>query len=784
MKKGILYIILIVLLVAVVLAGCTAHDEIGSPADQQTAGMHKLEGIEAVIVGNTHNGTTRAGTVTKLEDYVGRDVFVHRDKIVFTKISRTTTPLTHFTYPNETSKYDGIDFVAGSAGGWSRDTNDGGPERIYWTDAENAHTFVGYSTPQDYFHEAADSVAFDWKPFTFTTGGSAQKCFMGSLGEADKTGAANDTIDYTLTVEEQKADTTHANNTVVYSNRKLENEDLLLAYDTDVKAEPGGSVALIDFYHALSSIRVVVNISGFSSSSTAADNAAVVSNMRLLDQPTMYFWMQSTYKAQALRNLTGATETMEELVNAAYGEGAPRYDQKKALRLWIPQPDGVGENQSKTFTFYGITTPQEANTTDSITLKFNVTYPNPMKPSTNQLKTYTAKLGNVGFQAGYNTTINISLNHKNEQMTIGAQYENWQFVATPDAGELKKNSTFLQHTDSTKITTMDENLATADDATWLYKLNNVVYDIYGNKGDTEATAYKICTANQLLSFAYEVRNGHSFEGKFIRLDADITMQTSAKKTKEEMQKLETSEDELKNYANALNWIGIGDDTHSFNGTFIGGDRYIYRLNGKPLFKSIGSSAKIKHLQMTVIDIDGTGAIAESNAGLICGSIISGDVTLNGNLGGAFIGTNTGNIFCSYHIGDTESNNTAGNVSLGGLVGTNSGEIANCYHAGRIVYSSTITPASTEITTGAITCTNTAAEGNIVNNYYNSNLLSPTYVMTGVTGKTSAEMTKTSFVETINTGIDNWHTSHTAFDWHQYQHNPANYPTLSTTIKTQ
>ncbi len=765
---------------AATLTACSSHDDINDALNTDDA--RALQGIKASIVGS-HHGTTRAGTVTTLADYVGRDVFVTNDQIVFTKICRTTTPLEKFTYPNSTATYNGIIYQAGASGAWTRQTSiDGGPERVYWTDAENPHTFIGYGTPQTYY----GSTVFDWKRFTFTpSGGSELKCYIGSLGDPTKTGEGNDTIDYTLTKTEQTTYSTTVDDVKTYSNPKLENEDLLLTHSTTKVAETGGSVALIDFYHALSSVRVVVNISGFSSSSDAADNAAVVSNMRLLDQPTMYLWMQAGAGAQELRNLDSSLGiTAQGMIDLAWAGTSPTpdSDQKKTLKLWIPQPDGSGSGQSKTFTFYGITTPQNAATTDSITLKFDVSYPNPMKPSTTQTKIYTAKLGGVDFWAGYNTTINISLNHKNEQMTVGAQYENWQFVATPDVGQLKKNSTFLASTSRDSVTIVGDKKATADDATWLYKDNDVVYDIYGNDG-TEEYPYKISTAYQLLSFAYEVKNGRDFSGKFIRLDADITLQTSSTKTLEEMKKLETSEEELAKYSPSMNWIGIGDatPTHAFNGTFIGGDRFIYRLNGTPFFYNIGSSAKIKHLQMTVIDVVGSGAIANSNAGLICGAYVAGDVTLNGTSGGAFVGTNTGNIFCSYHIGDTESNNTDGGVILGGLVGTNSGEIANCYHAGRIIYSSTVTPTSTTITTGGITCTNS---GTLANNYYNSSLLTPTNVFDNVvTGKTSAEMTKSAFVKDMNSGIDSWHTSHTSYDWHQYLYNPANYPTLSSELKT-
>ena len=230
------------------------------------------------------------------------------------------------------------------------------------------------------------------------------------------------------------------NNDSVFTNPLLEHEDVVIAYDEKMKAEPGGSVALVRFYHALSSIRVIVNISGFSASSEATDNKAVVSDMKLLHQPTMYIWMQADSMAQPLRaQRVGATISDQQMVNIAYNgnkeTAGPDFNQRKNIKLWIPQPKGSGSNQSKTFTFYGITTPQpqdyittfDSHSADSIyrkaELKFTVTYPDTLKPDEMKDHVYTASLKDVYFKAGYNTTINISLNHKNEEMTIGAEYE-------------------------------------------------------------------------------------------------------------------------------------------------------------------------------------------------------------------------------------------------------------------------------------------------------------------------------------------------------------------------
>ena len=126
--------------------------------------------------------------------------------------------------------------------------------------------------------------------------------------------------------------------------------------------------------------------------------------------------------------------------------------------------------------------------------------------------------------------------------------------------------------DDVKIHSTDG--VTIDNATWLYTNGNEVYDVYGNDGNTAATAYRITSAAQMLAFAQEVNNAYTFKDKYVRLDADITMQKSATAT-------------------GYSWIGIGDANDAnkvFQGTFLGGDRYINRLSGSPLFVNLGEKA--------------------------------------------------------------------------------------------------------------------------------------------------------------------------------------------------
>lgn len=802
MKKETIFVIYSLLLsvALLLLIGCADEDVIGNetlPADAR-----ELQGIEAVIDNGT--GVTRAGTITPLADYVGRSDFKSGDMVMFTEIRRTSNPILNFTYPD--ANYEGICFKVGSEGGWKREIKEvaNEPERVYWTDAVSNHKFVAYGKPQ--------TSDYDWKTYQFTQESTRKTYYIGSLGNPTVTTVhvgdtdKKDSIDYSLTPEEQATYTVKENNKTVYKNPKLENEDLVIAYDDKMMAEPGGSVALVKFHHALSSIRVVVNISGFSSSSSAADTNTVVSNMRLLHQPTMYIWEQSGWGAQPMRATAreGVSATDQQMINFAWtgsltGNG-PAYNQRKDIKLWIPRPEGAGLNQSKTFTFYGITTPQPQNyistlaVNDScrkVELKFDVTYPNPLKPSTTKTHTYTASLQDVYFEAGYNTTINISLNHRNEQMTVGAEYENWQFVATPDQGLLKKNSTFLQDTARASVTIVGDEKATIDDATWLYATTvegqEVIYDIYGHTG-TASDPYQISTAYQLLSFAHEVKSGNNgagrdFAGKYIRLDADITLQSTSDKTRAELDSLVDGEvSELYTKASkAIDWIGIGDADHAFNGTFLGGKRFIYRLKGSPLFHSLGASAKIEQLQVNTVHkpdgstpaVTGSGMYANTNAGLICACKVVGDVAFDASMAGAFVGQNTttGKIFACYHIGLTKS--TATTASVGGLAGSNSGIISSCYHSGEVKGT----------TRGGIVAANT---GTLYNNYFNSNLLSPNYTpdipdgstTNGVTGKTASEMTRQAFVTEMNDGISTWRTNNSGYDNHVYVYQPANYPILN------
>jgi YD repeat-containing protein len=543
---------------------------------------------------------------------VGRTAFADGNVIVFTTIKRTKYPLDNFTYSNIQYSYNGSGWARSSNG----TTND--PEKIYWSDVTSAHTFTGFCLP---------SSSYYWQ--TVTTDNIVT--YKGDLGYGvDDKG----TIDFST------------------DNESIIDEDLLVSHSKNVKPETGGASAQVDFKHALSNVCVVVNVTGFATNSL--DKKVDVTDMVILNQPCVFTWGADTTTLSTFN----VTDTSNNKIKNI-----------KLLRKSVS-----GENEDKTFVFYGLTTPQNADyrkingNSDKLSFKFTVTYPNAIDNTQTDTHTYQGTVSDeVLFNSGKCTTINVSLNHKNEKMLVDVNYTDWNYVSTPDLGELRKKSTYMTLTkDDVKIHSTDG--VTIDNATWLYTNGNEVYDVYGNDGNTAATAYRITSAAQMLAFAQEVNNAYTFKDKYVRLDADITMQKSATAT-------------------GYSWIGIGDANNAFQGTFLGGDRYINRLYGSPLFVNLGAYACVEQLYITAIGEVSTGALAGTNAGIIGGCKVIDDVTLSGTTAGALVGTNssTGTIHACYYTGE------------GNLIGTDSGTTKGCYQANQLT-SLTNSALSTLVTT--------------------------------------------------------------------------------------
>lgn len=706
--------ILLYILSAFALVSCQEllDEDQNLPSDAQ-----EMQGIRPLM-------SRAAGdiVVAELKDYVGRSEFANNDVAVFTTIKRTQNAIDQFTYKNlefkcsvtETTQ----DGKTEKSTGWSRDpekgtTAAGGeshPDRIYWSDATSEHTFIGFCKPQQRTGE------FDWEKKTE----ASLDTYYGSLGNPSEAGIIDYSSVYTGETE------------TLSGNVKLREDDILLTYSEEIVAED--AIAKLQFHHGLAQVRVIVNISDFAAGG-GDDTLSVVSDMVLQNMLTRYKWKQQGY----------TTTQLDEGDNSILG--ISNYNQKKNVKLWIPNPEGVGSYASKTFTFYGLAVPTQLDA-NGLTFSFSVTYPHPMYPDTQtETKTYTASVPSaIHFGSGKCTTINISLNHRNEKMTVGAEYMDWEFKDTPDQGSLKKNSTFLTTTTRTQntdgnwnVTIVGDQNATADDATWLYQKDGNVVDVYGNTGTAEKP-YTISTANQLLSFAYEVKAGRTFAGQYVKLDADIHLQNTSV-VDWIVQNKHIKEPE--NRPDMLNWVGIGDADHAFNGVFIGGGRNITHLNGKAFFSNIGGQAIISELNLSdVVKVTDHGALAETNGGFVYACRVEGDVESESEYVGSLCGINTGFIFACIHNGAVKG--TLANAKVGGLIGRNGssekpGTIAVSYHTGAIEGNETygVVEKSYNENSKIYAC------------YFNSTLATPnkTVDAENVHGRTLGQMQSKSFADT-------------------------------------
>lgn len=637
----------------------------------------ELTGIETVI-GDGEKAVSRAdagnGTTVKKRTtgYIGREIFVANDQMTITKFQRTEAAMTSYSYKD-------ISFNSNENGAWTRTTTD--PDRIYWTDNSNPHTFIGYSCPQAWNTDIANK----WK-----------------------SQVENDNTTYYGYLSHD------ANNIVDFSDSlNIVGEDLLLTYDTDMQAEPGGSVALLHYKHALASVRVVVNIQNFAADDKSEDAKTLVSDLQILSQPWRYKWAQIPVDGVNGINHPGwGVQKLDPLASET---------QSVTIKTWLRDPQGNGNNRNKTFTFRSLIVPGKQAT---FPMKFKVTYPDAKNPEATVDKVYKAQLANVYFEPGKTTTINISLNHANEEITIGAEYIDWENEESPNQSNLSKYSTYLSTTARTDVTIAGDANATIEDATWLYKnSSDQIVDIFGNDG-TETRPYIIKTALQFLSFAYEVNNGRSFEDQYVKLDASLVLQPETEP--------ESDDKALSSWAKT-NWIGIGDGSHPFNGTFIGTTRYVRYLQGAPLFGAIGAKGKVCGLTLeNVISVTSDGMIAGQNAGTICACIAN--IHNKANFTSAFsglCGTNTGSIVACGTIGP--DNAKAANA---GICGTNSGSIIACYSGIK--------------SAAGVAATNSG--GNITGCYYDSDKASGA-AADGSAGKTTEEMQLKSFVDLLNENLE-------------------------------
>lgn len=612
----------------------------------------ELRSIDAVI----STTQTRAYTPTPNNDYIGRKLFASGDRMVLAKMQRTSKPLVGFSYAGVNYGY------SGSA--WDRTVDgsgmptDGNPERIFWSDNGSPHTFIGYAIPQSWGTATEVQTNGKWV--------NTADIYSGQFTFTEDPETHRNIVDFSSIPADIK-DIKDKDNKVIgridSTGTRLKNEDLLLTHDTKMFADPGGLTTTLHYKHALASLRVIIDIQGFAPSTYSEDVKTRVDNLVVLNQPYKYTWHNAITDAKYIMG------DGTEIPGWGVANSTTDADGTVDIKAWQPRPDGEGSGQAKVFTFYSLIVPGKQT---NFSIKYKVHYPKYLNPAEIQDKDYQAQLLDannqpvtINFLPGYTTTIRVSLNHEGEPVYIGAEYIDWENVETPDRSDLQKLAIFLDTDKRADVTIADDSKATKDDATWLYKDNGNVVDIYGNDG-TAAKPYTIKTARQLLSFAYEVKSGRNFANQHVKLDSDIYLQKDLK-----------TEDST---WPSITWPGIGDAMHKFNGYFDGGFRHVNYLYGAPFFNTIGEDGIVDHIFITnAIEIKGSGSIAEKNEGIICGSHVEGKVveTKSTEYCGSIVGVNTGVLVACTHIGDIEGNSNI----LGALLGQNDGIMVTCYNVG-------------------------------------------------------------------------------------------------------
>ena len=228
-------------------------------------------------------------------------------------------------------------------------------------------------------------------------------------------------------------------------------------------------------------------------------------------------------------------------------------------------------------------------------------------------------------------------------------------------------------------------------------------------------------------------------------------------------------------ANAVHWIGIGDNEHAFNGKFLGYSRQLSGLLGKPLFIKTGADAFVEHISLNnVLRVDGGGAAVETNGGILGACIIEGDVIYTSTTGtetycGSLAAVNTGHILSCVHIGKVQ-----GPDYVGGLVGLNKGHIVASYHTGYVISDS-----NNSKVYGTVAKSD---NGKVFGIYFNSDYL-PGTNESGAQSTTylqSEEFVvdingwKKSYIENEKTGLTPGMKEHYRTE-HNFQYRPGAYP---------
>lgn len=301
-------------------------------------------------------------------------------------------------------------------------------------------------------------------------------------------------------------------------------------------------------------------------------------------------------------------------------------------------------------------------------------------------------------------------------------------------GYQKLSKDNLQQAIDNQFKETNPEVAQNADGTYIVSLDNELYEIKDNEVDKIQVDLYINNAEDLKKFRDEVNKGNTYEGRYVVLTANITLDIN-----EEWQPIGI-------YLNSN--TSINDETNiAFEGTLNGmghiidGIKITSQEKGKGLFGLI-KNATIKNLTIgencninvgvsygsitgyanTSSTIEGcfnkTNVISNStNIGGIVGTAVDNCMIKNsGNLGniqanstvGGIVGGNQAQVENCYNIGEIKSEIT----NAGGIIGVNNGIVTNCYNTGNITGTGANIGGIIGLGTGESRVENTYSKGNI------------------------------------------------------------------------
>lgn len=262
--------------------------------------------------------------------------------------------------------------------------------------------------------------------------------------------------------------------------------------------------------------------------------------------------------------------------------------------------------------------------------------------------------------------------------------------------------------------------------------------------------YLIEDEADLTAFAAMVNGGDSFEGKTVKLTADIIANENVL----------TADKKLNGDGSGFaEWTPIGNSAAQFMGTFEGGGHIVsglYFNNNKTDY--VGLFGYISDGAIQNVGVVDSYFYGRNYVGGVCGENFGGAITncystsmvAGVNYVGGVCGQNRGGVTACYNTGTVSGSNSSS--SAGGICGNNYGGITNCYNAAAVKGTgkniggiSGLNSGSSEITD----CYNAAAvsggsicgynfSGTITNCYYDSEKSSGGDDTDGVMKKTTAE----------------------------------------------